>query len=224
METSSQSVLIPGHALGEAGASTLVGSPTAESPLMALSSQSSLRRISKNVFLDIFKQVSETLEGEAMPEVDEEMIELVCLEPESAATTDLVPDEGIIMLKCQRRKQLLMTAPFSSSKDVNDPTQPVWWYIDESENIQGPFSSQEMDWWFKEGYFSDSLRIRIGKDSAFVQLKEWISVLSNFRFNRGLNHQNETKPGQEKRLSGSCLLYTSPSPRDRQKSRMPSSA
>ena len=25
-------------------------------------------------------------------------------------------------------------------------------------------------------------------------------------------------------LSGSCLLYTSPSPRDRQKSRMPSSA
>ena len=29
---------------------------------------------------------------------------------------------------------------------------------------------------------------------------------------------------QEKRLLSSCLLYTSPSPRDRQKSRMPSSA
>ena len=28
----------------------------------------------------------------------------------------------------------------------------------------------------------------------------------------------------ERRLAGDCLLYTSPSPRDRQKSRMPSSA
>ena len=29
---------------------------------------------------------------------------------------------------------------------------------------------------------------------------------------------------EESRLGGACLLYTSPSPRDRQKSRMPSSA
>ena len=30
--------------------------------------------------------------------------------------------------------------------------------------------------------------------------------------------------GRKKKKSGTCLLYTSPSPRDRQKSRMPSSA
>ena len=31
-------------------------------------------------------------------------------------------------------------------------------------------------------------------------------------------------PGMARSLGQSCLLYTSPSPRDRQKSRMPSSA
>ena len=33
-----------------------------------------------------------------------------------------------------------------------------------------------------------------------------------------------TKKGGGERLNYTCLLYTSPSPRDRQKSRMPSSA
>ena len=35
---------------------------------------------------------------------------------------------------------------------------------------------------------------------------------------------NIASPDRLRALSGSCLLYTSPSPRDRQKSRMPSSA
>ena len=34
----------------------------------------------------------------------------------------------------------------------------------------------------------------------------------------------EIKPGELHAVMGPCLLYTSPSPRDRQKSRMPSSA
>ena len=40
---------------------------------------------------------------------------------------------------------------------------------------------------------------------------------------RGANSRKWGKVGIEMRLTG-CLLYTSPSPRDRQKSRMPSSA
>ena len=38
------------------------------------------------------------------------------------------------------------------------------------------------------------------------------------------NHNAETVPRLYRRVRGPCLLYTSPSPRDRQKSRMPSSA
>ena len=42
----------------------------------------------------------------------------------------------------------------------------------------------------------------------------------------GLNEQPDElkKPGQLVEALNVCLLYTSPSPRDRQKSRMPSSA
>ena len=41
---------------------------------------------------------------------------------------------------------------------------------------------------------------------------------------RNLMDQGIAQERQKRLLSNSCLLYTSPSPRDRQKSRMPSSA
>ena len=40
----------------------------------------------------------------------------------------------------------------------------------------------------------------------------------------GKERGNEAEETKEREEPGSCLLYTSPSPRDRQKSRMPSSA
>ena len=40
----------------------------------------------------------------------------------------------------------------------------------------------------------------------------------------GVLHEKTTHPEMGKLLDRLCLLYTSPSPRDRQKSRMPSSA
>ena len=40
----------------------------------------------------------------------------------------------------------------------------------------------------------------------------------------GLSHRLNKKDGNLVFVSEDCLLYTSPSPRDRQKSRMPSSA
>ena len=56
------------------------------------------------------------------------------------------------------------------------------------------------------------------------------STNPDFKFDNGEEDEPETlEPGkQQLRISldkrNSCLLYTSPSPRDRQKSRMPSSA
>ena len=46
----------------------------------------------------------------------------------------------------------------------------------------------------------------------------------NGRVGRGYGKANEVPPSVEKANKQACLLYTSPSPRDRQKSRMPSSA
>ena len=44
------------------------------------------------------------------------------------------------------------------------------------------------------------------------------------QMNKEFNYARETIVKAYKELITSCLLYTSPSPRDRQKSRMPSSA
>ena len=41
---------------------------------------------------------------------------------------------------------------------------------------------------------------------------------------QSVNEQEEKQDSEEVRRLKDCLLYTSPSPRDRQKSRMPSSA
>ena len=50
-------------------------------------------------------------------------------------------------------------------------------------------------------------------DQKCVELgKEWIKAMET------------NLSSMEANLNGACLLYTSPSPRDRQKSRMPSSA
>ena len=54
-------------------------------------------------------------------------------------------------------------------------------------------------------------------------LYEAVSALKNYGFNY-LQCQGGYDEGPGKNLVSFCLLYTSPSPRDRQKSRMPSSA
>ena len=58
----------------------------------------------------------------------------------------------------------------------------------------------------------------LGTMRATESLEKMYSIIKNAYY-AGINHI-ETAPS----YSNACLLYTSPSPRDRQKSRMPSSA
>ena len=57
-------------------------------------------------------------------------------------------------------------------------------------------------------------------------MREW--VIKSYSGYKGLVLQDcemeEAGPGEVRLRIEACLLYTSPSPRDRQKSRMPSSA
>ena len=50
------------------------------------------------------------------------------------------------------------------------------------------------------------------------------ATATGHRFDRSSFTVNAREEGGSQFVSGNCLLYTSPSPRDRQKSRMPSSA
>ena len=58
-------------------------------------------------------------------------------------------------------------------------------------------------------------------EASLNQIEQLVSDL--MQKNAQLTEQN-TALGQELAQAKDCLLYTSPSPRDRQKSRMPSSA
>ena len=57
--------------------------------------------------------------------------------------------------------------------------------------------------------------------------KEWYQLAANQGLEQAIEKVQElekTDSDTDQSLSDTCLLYTSPSPRDRQKSRMPSSA
>ena len=54
---------------------------------------------------------------------------------------------------------------------------------------------------------------------SFLESRGWALNLSGYRLDKAITHKTDGSHPDK-----SCLLYTSPSPRDRQKSRMPSSA
>ena len=71
---------------------------------------------------------------------------------------------------------------------------------------------------FAKGKYAKAISDRSGMEFPYNEMvKEW---------NGSLVHKSEYEPRhpQDEAKHYSCLLYTSPSPRDRQKSRMPSSA
>ena len=66
---------------------------------------------------------------------------------------------------------------------------------------------------------------KLSKDQIIKNIDKFKKDLFNFRFQK-MNSQitNPAKISETKKTIASCLLYTSPSPRDRYISRMPSSA
>ena len=62
------------------------------------------------------------------------------------------------------------------------------------------------------------------KDFAIGMSADAVIEILTFKELDYSRHSNDHKPGYNLIVPNYCLLYTSPSPRDRQKSRMPSSA
>ena len=67
------------------------------------------------------------------------------------------------------------------------------------------------------GWYIENSLTTLGKDDP-------VTKHNNMLWNRGDDAGKDQARKQKRRLLNICLLYTSPSPRDRQKSRMPSSA
>ena len=86
--------------------------------------------------------------------------------------------------------------------------------------------NKTMEFVLPKKYLSEGLPIPNDKDlEAYVSNPKYFAAIRFSGYsnaNKIQKHRNELKSILEN--NGLCLLYTSPSPRDRQKSRMPSSA
>ena len=77
---------------------------------------------------------------------------------------------------------------------------------------------------------SDIVNEQLSSDEKKEEEKTVYPVIGNKKVNTGIKANKNVITEKEKSVNGGfqytsgCLLYTSPSPRDRQKSRMPSSA
>jgi hypothetical protein len=72
--------------------------------------------------------------------------------------------------KVPRKKIFIQKSPFTNSGYSTDPALRVWYYIDETDRIQGPFTSLEMDHWFDSGFFFNELLVRFKEQNDFVKL------------------------------------------------------
>ena len=49
-----------------------------------------------------------------------------------------------------------------SSEDDSEAggEEETWWYLDTSQNVQGPFTWEQMEAWFKGGFLQQELPVR----------------------------------------------------------------
>lgn len=103
------------------------------------------------------------------------------LQPENLITPrNFDPKDAILesastpkpMRQITKKRIAIPKSPFISSGYIEDPTLRVWFYIDEQSQIQGPFTSLEMDHWFDNGFLFNELLIRLKENNDFVPLKQ----------------------------------------------------
>lgn len=76
-----------------------------------------------------------------------------------------------------------------------------WFYRDPQNEIQGPFSPQEMFEWYNGGYFCNELLVRRGCDEIFCQLIDLVNLWGRIPFMPFPNHPTPLNSSSFKELS-----------------------
>ena len=71
-------------------------------------------------------------------------------------------------------------SPFSASLLIEEPSERVWIYIDEFDVIQGPFTTNEMDYWYNNKCFPMDLLMGLADRERSIRLGDFI--LSTYPF------------------------------------------
>ena len=138
-------------------------------------------KFSKEQLISIFKSSSSDNPSiESLSELMPEIFSKTAIEPESLLPpSDLDINDALVetaeitprpMRLVTQKRTTIPKSPFLNSGYAETPTSRVWYYIDEGDAIQGPFTSLEMDFWFDSGFFFNELLIRIKENNDFVKL------------------------------------------------------
>ena len=76
-------------------------------------------------------------------------------------------------------------SPFAASQIVEDVNERIWIYIDEYDTIQGPFTTNEMDFWYNNRHFPMDLLIGLADRERCIRLGDFI--LSTYPFAKNPN-------------------------------------
>ncbi len=76
-------------------------------------------------------------------------------------------------------------SPFAASQIIDDVNERIWIYIDEYDSIQGPFTTNEMDFWYNNRHFPMDLLIGLADRERCIRLGDFI--LSTYPFAKNPN-------------------------------------
>jgi hypothetical protein len=65
-----------------------------------------------------------------------------------------------------QKRKYLPKSPFSSA-ELNSNN---WWYLDEEQNTQGPFTTAQMDKWYDDNFFPENLQIKANENERFRRI------------------------------------------------------
>ncbi|KAF2068836.1 hypothetical protein CYY_009840 [Polysphondylium violaceum] len=88
------------------------------------------------------------------------------------------------------RKPKWANSSSSSHSWRREDDRRVWYYLDPNNVTQGPFSNNDMDQWYKAGYFPATLLIRKA-DGPFVEFKKLLST--QYPFSSSVSSNNDFK-------------------------------
>ncbi len=80
---------------------------------------------------------------------------------------------------------------------LDHPDAERWFYLDPQNQIQGPFSSEQMTGWFVGGYFSSNLMIKRGLDEKFLPLAMFIKNWGPIPFMTATSQHHQQQQQQQ---------------------------
>ena len=73
-------------------------------------------------------------------------------------------------------------SPFAASQIIDSATLKAWIYVDENDCIQGPYSTNEMDYWYNNRHLPMDLLIGLVDRERCIRLGDFI--LASYPFSK----------------------------------------